>query len=197
MRYTTLALALTLTCSAVPGRTAVPTNLAAPQELGANDFSFEMGDWDVHHRVKRAGGSDWIEFEGESRAWPLMDGLGNIEDNVFHKAAGIVRGVALRAFDPQTGTWAIWWVDGRNPHGTLDPPVRGRFVDGVGTFYSDSMLNGRPLRTRFIWSAITATSAKWEQAYSYDAGKSWDTNWIMQFHRRAPAPANATPLPGS
>ena len=48
----------------------------------------------------------------------------------------------------------------------MDPPVVGRFVDGVGTFYSDGTVNGRPARTRFIWSEITPTSARWEQALS-------------------------------
>ena len=105
---------------------------------------------------------------------------------MFYKPDGVSRGVALRAFDPASGEWAIWWIDGRNPLGAIDPPVRGRFVNGVGTFYSDGELAGRPVRTRFIWSHITPTSAQWEQAYSYDAGQTWDTNWIMSFTRRSP-----------
>jgi len=69
------------------------------------------------------------------------------------------------------------------PHGALDPPVKGRFVNGVGLFYSDSVINGKTIRTRFTWSTITPTAARWEQAYSSDAGKTWETNWVMQFTR--------------
>jgi hypothetical protein len=36
---------------------------------------------------------------------------------------------------------------------------------------------------RFIWSGITATSAHWEQAYSSDAGKTWERNWVMEYMR--------------
>ncbi len=112
-----------------------------------------------------------------------MDGAGNVEDNRFNRLSGVTHGVALRAYDPKTGQWAIWWVDGRDPFGTLDPPVKGRFDKAVGTFYSDGTLNGKPIRTRFIWSQITPTSARWEQAYSPDAGKTWETNWVMEFRR--------------
>jgi hypothetical protein len=42
---------------------------------------------------------------------------------------------------------------------------------------------GAPLALRFVWSQITATSARWEQAYSPDAGKTWETNWVMEFRR--------------
>jgi hypothetical protein len=88
-------------------------------------------------------------------------------------------------YDPKTGEWSIWWFDGRNPSGKLDPPVRGRFVNGVGTFLADDTLRGKPIRVRFIWSDITPTSAHWEQAFSPDAGKTWETNWITDF-RKAP-----------
>jgi hypothetical protein len=159
---------------------SVPTLAADPS--GAHDFDFEFGDWTVHHRVKRANG-EWQEMEGTSNTRPMLGGLGNVEDNLFHRPGGDTRGLALRAYDPETATWAIWWVDSRAPHGALDPPVKGRFENGVGTFYSDGEINGKPARTRFIWSRITKDSARWEQAYSFDAGKTWDTNWIMEFKR--------------
>jgi hypothetical protein len=66
----------------------------------------------------------------------------------------------------------------------MDPPMKGGFNNGVGTFYGDIMLNGKPVPLRFIWSNITSTSARWEQAVSFDEGKTWDTNWIMTFMPR-------------
>jgi hypothetical protein len=37
--------------------------------------------------------------------------------------------------------------------------------------------------TRNGFSAITANSSHFEQAFSDDAGKTWETNWIMTFTR--------------
>jgi hypothetical protein len=166
------------------GTSGAPPQAAAAHLAGQHDFDFELGEWRVHHRVKRpAGNPEWLEFDGTCSVRALMDGAGNVEDHVFNKPIGVTRGVGLRAYDAKTGEWASWWIDSRDPHGALDPPVKGQFDRGVGTFYSDGTLDGKPVRTRFIWSRITPTSARWEQAYSLDAGKTWDTNWIMDFRR--------------
>lgn len=42
---------------------------------------------------------------------------------------------------------------------------------------------------RFIWSDITLNSSRWQQAFSEDAGKSWETNWVMDFKRAVPSAA--------
>jgi hypothetical protein len=147
----------------------------------------EVGSWRVHHRTLRGlpdGGTEWVEFEGTSINRPVMDGLANLEENVFFTATGVRRGAALRSYDSRTGQWAIWWLDERYPLGPLDPPVVGRFENGVGTFFSDDVVDGRRIRTRYLWSHITATSARWEQATSADSGASWQTNWTMEFQRR-------------
>src|SRR3569832_197926 len=126
-----------------------PLTASAAEDLsGAHDFDFEFGDWIVHHRLKRASG-EWIEFEGTSTTWAVLDGRGNVEDNVFHRPGGDTRGLATRAYAPATGTWAIWWLDSRAPHGAMYPPVKGKFVNGVGHFYSDSEVNGKMVRTRY------------------------------------------------
>ena len=132
-----------------------------------------------------AGSTTWDEFEGTQVFWQVMDGFGNVDDNVLELPGGTYHGVTLRAYDPKTGQWAIWWLDGRNPFGSLEPPVRGRFENGVGTFYADDTLRGKPIRVRFVWSGITATAAHWEQAFSPDGGQTWETNWVTDF-RKAP-----------
>jgi len=84
----------------------------------------------------------------------------------------------------ETRKWAIWWLDGRNPH-SLDVPMLGSFVDGVGTFLADDTFENKPIKVRFLWSRITPSSCRWEQAFSEDGGKRGETNWIMDFARAA------------
>ena len=106
--------------------------------------------------------------------------------------------LALRSYDPKTSQWSIWWLDGRSPHGDLDPPVQGRFENGVGTFHGNTTIDGRATRIRFVWSQTTAASPRWEQAYSYDGGKTWETNWLMEVQREPVArrsAAHALPTP--
>ena len=172
--------------------TAVATATADPgsaTDRGSvvHDFDFYMGKWRVRHRrlkERLAGSTDWQEFEGTSEAWPLLGGAGNVDDNILELPAGQYRAVSLRSFDPGSGLWSIWWLDGRNP-GRLDPPVVGGFKDGVGTFQCDDTFNGQPIIVRFLWSNITATTCRWEQAFSPDGGETWETNWIMDSTRIA------------
>jgi hypothetical protein len=154
---------------------------AAANLTGLHDFDFQIGEWRVHHRVLK--GDKWVEFEGTNATRKVMDGWGNVEDNMLDSPGGAYRAVGLRSYDAKTGEWAIWWLDGRAPHGPLDPPVKGRFANGVGDFYSNDTLDGKPIRVRYRWSQITASSARWEQGYSSDAGKTWATNWVMEFRR--------------
>jgi hypothetical protein len=152
-----------------------------------HDFDFYMGSWRVHHlrlEERLAGSDDWQEFEGTSTAWPILDGAGNIDDNVLELPAGTYRAISFRTFDPESGRWSIWWLDGRYPT-RLDPPVVGGFENGVGTFIADDTFNGRPILVRFIWSNLTATSTRWEQAFSPDGGATWEVNWIMESTRIA------------
>jgi hypothetical protein len=152
----------------------------------ANDFDFFMGDWTVQHRrlVKRLEGSnEWQEFSGLCSAWKVMGGQGNVDDNMLDLPSGPYRAITMRAFDPKTMQWAIWWLDARNPH-RLDVPVKGEFKDGVGTFLADDVFNDNPIKVRFLWLHTHSKEPRWEQAFSLDQGASWETNWIMQFTRR-------------
>jgi len=92
-------------------------------------------------------------------------------------------GVTLRAFDEATRQWSIVWLDNRqSPDFT---PLVGAFRDGVGEFYQViATPDGQPLQVRFTWDNITADAARWQQAFSFDAGVTWDSNWVMEFTRR-------------
>ncbi len=150
---------------------------------GVHDFDFLVGEWRVHHRRLKPDSHEWVDFEGTSSNRKLMDGGANMEEHELNAPYGAYRAVALRSYDSKTGQWAIWWLDGRYPSGPLDPPVKGRFENGVGSFYGDYTQDGKPTRVRFLWSNITPTSARWEQSSSSDGGKTWAANWIMNFQR--------------
>lgn len=151
------------------------------------DFDFFIGHWKVSHRrlkERLLGCEDWENFEGSCRMWPLLEGSGNIDDNVLELPAGPYRAASLRTFDPVKRQWAIWWVDGRNPQ-QLDPPVVGGFADGVGEFQCDDELRGQPIRVRYRWTDTATPTPRWQQAFSADGGQTWETNWVMDFERLA------------
>jgi hypothetical protein len=153
---------------------------------GLRDFDFLVGEWRVQHRrlkERLANNHEWIEFDGTASNRPLMDGWGNVDESRINIPGDHYWGIGLRAYDSKTGLWAIWWVDSRSPHGAVEPPVKGKFTNGVGTFYADDTLRGKPIRVRFTWSQITPTSAHWEQAFSPDGGETWESNWTMEFRR--------------
>ncbi|MFE9025235.1 hypothetical protein ACFYOA_03030 [Streptomyces iakyrus] len=147
-----------------------------------HDFDFFHGDWDVLHR-RRIGfldpDSDWEEFPGASRCWPLFGGAANLDEVDMPRLSA--QGATLRLFDPKTGQWSLNWASSIS--GTLFPPVFGRFENGRGEFHGNDVYDGKEVRVRFVWSGISATSARWEQAFSVDGADGWVTNWIMEFTR--------------
>ena len=171
---------------ALAGEVSPPASGAEATEKAApTDWDWLVGRWKVRHRKLKdrlVGSTEWLTFGGSCVNWPLLGGHANVDDNVFNAPGGQYRGVGLRALDPATGQWAIWWLDSRFPD-KLDVPVRGGFQDGVGIFLSDDVWNGTPVTVRFRWSDIQARSAVWDQAFSTDGGATWESNWVMHFTR--------------
>ncbi|MEH1059097.1 hypothetical protein V6U89_28310 [Micromonospora sp. CPCC 206171] len=149
----------------------------------SGDFDFLVGRWDVANRRltrRHVGSDDWDEFPATTVAHRFFDGAGSFDEITFPTRG--FSGATVRIFDPVSAQWSIYWMNSRR--GLLElPPVVGGFTDQVGTFYADDTDEGRPIRCRFIWSGITATSCRWEQAFSVDDGTTWETNWIMDFIR--------------
>jgi hypothetical protein len=154
-------------------------------EPSEHDFDFLVGHWRVEHRRLRerlAGCDEWQEFDGSCVMRKLLDGQGNVDDNLLNLPEGPYRAASLRAFDPATRRWAIWWLDARNPH-TRDAPVVGNFRNGLGTFCADDTFKGQPIRIRYLWTDTQTPRPHWAQAFSADGGKTWETNWEMTFVR--------------
>jgi len=158
--------------------------LTGTQRDGAHDFDFQTGRWLIRNqRLKErlTGCTEWETFDATQEARLLPGGLGNVDDYVTEHWPGFV-GMSLRLYSPRTRLWRIYWASNRIEG--VEPPVVGAFDEhGVGVFEGRQELDGRPILVRFVWSEITQNTARWEQAFSPDEGKTWERNWIMTMTR--------------
>jgi hypothetical protein len=146
---------------------------------GASDFDFEFGTWRTHLRLLVApltGSETWAEYEGTSVVRPVLDGRANMVELEVEGPAGRIEGLSLRLYDPEARQWSLNFSNIRT--GLLSPPVIGEFRNGRGEFYGQERIDGRTVLVRFVISDITPTSARFEQAFSDDGGRSWEVNWI-------------------
>ena len=164
---------------------ANPANL--PQRDGSHDFDFLIGNWKAHVRrlPDRLNNSDvWVEYDGISNHKKILDSNANFEefdvtstDKKLH-----IKAQTLRLYNPASRQWSIYLVDVDN--GTLDlPPMVGQFTGNRGEFFDQEDFKGRAILVRYVWLNISPTSARMEQSFSPDGGKTWEVNWICELSR--------------
>jgi hypothetical protein len=152
---------------------------------GRDDFDFFIGTWDSRQRKlkKRLQGCDeWEEFHGVSVARKILGGLGHMDEVTMELPTGCVIGLTIRLFDPQTRLWSIYWSS--QVRSVLDTPMIGRFEFGRGEFYDREIFQTNVIISRFVWTSSGPDACRWEQAFSPDGGRSWETNWTADFTRR-------------
>jgi hypothetical protein len=149
-----------------------------------SDFDFEIGTWKAHlSRLQNplTGSTTWTEYEGTSVVRKVWDGRANLGEIDISGPSGHIEGLSLRLYNPQSRQWNIHWASSRD--GALGAAMVGEFKNGRGEFFNQEMFDGRAIFVRFIFSDITATSFRLEQAFSADGGKTWEANWIAKFTR--------------
>lgn len=151
----------------------------APAGDGPGGFDFEFGRWDT--RVKRlrnplSGSNDWVEYRGTTVVRPLLGGRANLAELNIAGPAGKIEGVSLRLYDPRARRWSMHYANLAD--GALTAPIVGRFERGRGEFHGEDRLRGRPIRVRFLIHCERVDRCSFEQAFSGDAGKTWEVNWI-------------------
>lgn len=183
---------LAITLAILPGaREAVaqplPPAITAPAARdGAHDFDWEIGRWTtvLRYRPESLKGSDkWLDYRGTSDVRGVLDGRANLVELSVAGPAGKIEGASLRLYDPKARQWTLNFANIRS--GQLTSPVTGGFdASGRGLFYGTDTVDGRTVLVRFVISDVTKNSARFEQAYSADAGATWEVNWIAVDTRR-------------
>ena len=162
-----------------------PANL--PQRDGSHDFDFIVGNWKAHVRRlpdRLNNSTTWVEYDGISNHKKLLDSNSNFEefdvtstDKKLH-----IKAQTLRLYNPTSRQWSIYLVDVDN--GTLGlPPVVGNFTGNRGEFFDEEDFKGRAILVRYVWLNISPNSARMEQSFSPDGGKTWEVNWICELSR--------------
>jgi len=194
-RLTKVRLALTagiLTCGLMQAQTQPSSSDAGPAQAsathdGAHDFDFLIGNWKA--RVRRLpdrlnGSNAWDEYSGISNHKKILDSNANFEEfEVDSPEKHLhIKGQTLRLYNPGTHEWSIYLLD--VALGTLTlPPVRGQFTGNRGEFYNQQDYKGRAILVRYVWLNISPHSARMEQSFSADGGKSWEVNWVCELSR--------------
>lgn len=148
-----------------------------------HDFDMFAGDWTLANRRLKArgvGSKDWEEFPATSRTTIHLGSVANVDEIVFPTKGW--SGLTVRTFDREKRQWSIYWVNSRD--GVMFPPVVGGFTGDRGEFYGDDEDDGRKVKVRFVWTRRGPDAARWEQSFSYDDGRTWETNWVNDLTRR-------------
>lgn len=160
------------------------TLLASSPADPRRDFDFETGTWTIDvMRLARplSGSKTWVHPRGFVHiVRKLWDGasLAQLEAT---KPEPHFLGLMLRMYDAKSQKWSVYW--GSADNGALDPPLIGNFANGRGEFQNHEIVDGRDVRVRVVYSSITQTSFRTEQAFSADGGKTWEANLIQTFTR--------------
>lgn len=159
----------------------------AEQRDGQHDFDWMFGTWKVQlKRLVRplTGSTTWVEYEGTQTTRKVWGGRANMDEFVAHSEAANVHleGLTVRLYNPETREWSIYWANAKNGAMAM-PPTVGRFTNGCGEFYDEEEFDGKKIVVRYVWSDITPNSAKFEQSFSADGGKTWEANWISTITR--------------
>jgi hypothetical protein len=145
-----------------------------------HDFDFEHGRWRTSlRRLVRplSGSQEWAEYTGSTVVHALLGGRANLVELDVSGPQGRIEGVSLRLFDTQQRRWTLNFSNAAA--GTLELPMTGGFGGGKqGIFYSAETLRGRPILARFVIDVVDADTCRFEQAFSADAGATWEVNWI-------------------
>ena len=166
-------------CAAAPTPGA-PTQAAVDDHDGQHDFDFLLGTWKVHLKQMTnplSGSPHWVEMDGVNSTHTIWNGKANYDEVVFDAPSGPKQSMTLRLYNPQTHQWNLWWASSKD--GVMQaPPMAGSFKNGRGEFFDGEIYNDKAIYVRDVWSDITPTSARFEQSFSADGGKTWEANWI-------------------
>lgn len=172
--------------SLLPLAVAAQQSTPAPagQHDGQHDFDFDLGTWKTHIRRLQhplTGSTIWVEAKGTVAIRKVWDGRAQLEEIEADSPTGHWESLTLFLYNAEAHQWNINFTNSSSA--TFGTPCVGEFKNGIGEFYSQDTINGRVILVRVTWSDIKPDTHKFEQAFSDNGGKTWETNFVANLER--------------
>jgi hypothetical protein len=138
----------------------------------SKQFDFWVGEWDLTFQ------NEGKPAHSRNHITKILDGCALLEE--FRGPPGTpLEGRSLSSFDRATHRWKQTWTD--NTASYLD--FTGGFADGRMVLAREAGPEGKRFLQRMVWQDIRADSLTWLWQRSDDGGKSWKTNWQIEYRR--------------
>lgn len=151
---------------------ALAQTISAPVE--ASHFDFWIGTWELTGRSRKAfGKNEWTDTKGKNViSKPLKQKV--IDENFTSPG---FNGRSWSVFNPKTKKWQQTWVDDA-----------GSYLTFVGSFANGKMIlqqtnAPKGIQMRMVFSDINKDSLHWDWQASKDNGKTWETQWEVDYKR--------------
>jgi hypothetical protein len=139
--------------------------------IGAREFDFWLGDWDV----------TWGDNQrGRNKVEAILDGAVILEQ-FDGQAASPLRGMSVSVYHPGRAEWRQTWVDNQGSYWAF----AGGFAEGRMTLGTDEVRSGQAVKLRMQWHNIEANAFDWHWQRSEDGGQTWQVLWAIRYTRRA------------
>ena len=151
----------------------------APLAPEARAFDFWVGEWDVQNRFFRGG--QWVAGgQASCRVESAAQGAAIVEHWKGFTGNKERLGFSLRCWDGDLQRWVLIlsWPSGPDDGGF--GRLEGSFRHGRGEFFAGQGAQ----KSRYSFSDIHPQRFRWDSASTKDKGKTWATDWIMEFSRR-------------
>ncbi|MGZ5081289.1 MAG: DUF1579 family protein [Usitatibacter sp.] len=165
-----VGIAATLAAVAANPQPATPNVCNSPE---SRQLDFWLGDWELAYVEDGKRGTS------RNHVTKILDGCAVLEE--FSGAPGSkLDGKSFSTFDRATGKWKQTWVD--NTSSYLD--FTGGMADGKMILVREAVQkDGRRFHQRMAFHDIEKDSLKWLWQKSEDGGKTWATQWEIDYKR--------------
>jgi hypothetical protein len=138
----------------------------------SKQLDFWIGEWDLSYVEDGKAG------KSRNRISKSLDGCVIHEE--FSGAPGTkLDGRSYSTFDRLTRRWKQTWVD--NTGSYLD--FTGGVRDGHMSFAREAETTSGKFHQRMVWQDVKRDSLKWLWQRSDDGGRTWSTQWEIDYRR--------------